>query len=92
MLILTSVSRFIPFIVGILIAFLVGYVSVIVFRKLSKKLTFLVPIFFLAVMVLFAILGFISTDWGRLGYLIFASLGFIALIGSVIASWVNKKA
>ena len=92
-MILTNVFvRAFPFIFGIIITFFIGYILALVFRKISPKLTFLVPILCLIAFLSFIFLGFLSMDWGRLGYLIFAGFSLIAFIGSLVASLLlNKK-
>lgn len=80
-----------PILLLLLISTLISYFLTSLITKRNMKLLFLIPGIFLTVTIVFAILGFLSQDWGRLGYLIMASIALGMFIGSLISSFIIKS-
>ena len=84
-------ERLWPILLLLLISTLISYFLTSLITKKNMKLLFLIPGIFLTAMIVFAILGFLSQDWGRLGYLIMASIALGMFIGSLISSFIIKS-
>ena len=90
-MILNAVTQYAPAIIAIVIVSFVSNGLTKLISKKSMKLTFVIPAIFALLVVLFAYLAFSSTDWGRLGYFLYASFSAIGFIGSLISSLVLWK-
>lgn len=89
--VLTVMQTLLPLAVLIVVASLLSYGITWLIIKKYKKLIFLVPILLMMATIGFAILGFMSQDWGRLGYLIMAFTSLGAFFGALISSFVLRS-
>ena len=78
---------------GVFIAFGMTYGMTLLLIKINKKLTFLLPILFGILSIIFWVSAFLSNDWGALGYFIMGGLSVLVVIGSLISSMMihNKQ-
>ncbi|MFA6377940.1 MAG: hypothetical protein WCW63_04855 [Acholeplasmataceae bacterium] len=91
MLILTAVQTFLPLFAVIIVASLISYFLTWFLVKKNSKLIFLIPIILIIITIGFTIAGFLSQDWGRLGYIIMAFISLGIFFGSLISSFIIKS-
>ena len=91
MLILMSVQTLLPLSVVIIFASLISYFLTWFLVKKNSKLIFFMPIILIIMTIGFTIAGFLSQDWGRLGYLIMAFISLGIFFGSLISSFIIKS-
>lgn len=91
MLILFAVQTLLPISALIIVATLISYVITWFLVKKHPKMMFIMPIILLIITIGFTVLGFLSQDWGRLGYLIMAFISLGIFFGSLISSFIIKS-
>lgn len=68
---------------------LIAIVNIPISRALSrtkKGYVFLLPGVLLAIALAFLIIGLLSQDWSRLGYLLISGLAFVGFVAALISS------
>ncbi|MBN2268665.1 MAG: hypothetical protein JXC35_04490 [Acholeplasmataceae bacterium] len=90
MMINTALQTILPLSALIIVASLISYLITWLLIKKSKKFLFTVPIILIIVTITFAVLGLLSQDWGRLGYLIMSFVSLGAFFGALISSFILK--
>jgi ABC-type polysaccharide transport system permease subunit len=91
MLILNAAQTLLPLSAVIIFASLISYVLTWFIVKKNSKLIFLMPIILIMITIGFTIAGFLSQDWGRLGYIIMAFISLGIFFGSLISSFIIKS-
>ncbi|MCR3906736.1 MAG: hypothetical protein NUK62_06930 [Tenericutes bacterium] len=87
-------SQLLSLVVALLFSTLVSYAITYFLIRIHKKLYFLLPVFFVIFSAILWGLGFLSDDWGALGYMLYGAFALIAAVGSFISSmilWKNAK-
>ncbi len=90
MIVNTALQTILPLSALIIVASLISYLLTWLLIKKSKKFLFIVPIILIIVTIIFAVLGLLSQDWGRLGYLIMSFVALGAFFGALISSLILK--
>ncbi len=71
---------------AVLFAGLVTFPFSAMLSKNNRWMVFVIPGVLALIAIVFAILGFVSEDWGRLGYLLIASFSALGFLGSLLSS------
>ncbi|HOI46762.1 MAG TPA: hypothetical protein PLR26_03400 [Bacilli bacterium] len=88
------VTEILTVIVFIFVGGLIGFGVTKILLKISKKLTFFVPIVSGVASAIFWGLAFITDGWGALGYFLYGSLTGLFFIGTLVSSlliWAKEK-
>lgn len=80
-----TLDQIITPLISFLIVFVISFGIDLLLLKVNKKLLLILPIFFFVAALILWILGFISDNWGRLGFMIYAAFSTIAFVGSLVA-------
>lgn len=81
-----AISEYLPIIIYVSIFGLISYFISYFLAKKRIILLLVIPGISLAIASLLLVLGFLSNDWGALGYLIYGAIAVASFIGSSIAS------
>lgn len=87
----TVFQTLLPISALIVITSLISYFLTWLLIKKNKKLMFFIPLILLLITIGFVIAGFLSQDWGRLGYLIMAFVSLGSCFGALISSFILKS-
>ena len=80
-----TLDQIITPLISFLIVFFISFGIDLLLLKVNKKLLLILPIFFFVAALILWILGFISDNRGRLGFMIYAAFSTIAFVGSLVA-------
>ena len=83
---LNGITEFYPVAIYLIVMGLISYFISLKISKKNKKQLLTLPIIFLGFTLILGVSGFITNDWGALGYLILAVLSFGAFLSSLVSS------
>lgn len=81
-----------PIVLLVVFSGLISWPISLILRKFNPKFVFILPALLGGIGVVLWILGLLSKDWGRLGYLLYGSIALGGFVGSLIVSlWIYFK-
>jgi hypothetical protein len=87
-------EQVLPIVLLVIFSGLVSWPISLILRKFNPYFVFIVPGILGTLGVVLWILGLLSTDWGRLGFLLYGSIALGGFVGSLLVSlwiWFKKK-